>query len=56
MFDHLGDPTNTICARAASNASSKSLFFKFLTRSRLVLAAQIFDLVVIVTIAILIIR
>jgi hypothetical protein len=56
MFDHLGDPTNTMCARVASNTSSNSLFFKFLTRSRLVLAAQIFDLVVIVTIAILIIR
>jgi hypothetical protein len=56
MFDHLGDPMKTARVRAVSNTSSNNLFFRFLTRSRLVLAAQISDFVVIVTIAILIIR
>lgn len=58
MFDHLGDPINTVHARAraASNTSPNNRFFRFLTRSRLVLAAQISDFAVIVTIAILIIK
>jgi hypothetical protein len=56
MFDNLGDPTNTARVRAASNTSSNNLFFRSLTRSRLILAAQITDFAVIVAIAILIIR
>jgi hypothetical protein len=56
MFDHFGDPMNTARARAASNILPNKRFFRFLTRSRLVLAAQISDFAVIVTIAILIIK
>jgi hypothetical protein len=56
MFDHLGSPPASARAAATTNATSSIRFFGLLTRPRLVLAAQIADFLVIITVAMLVIR